>query len=72
MTLGQRITRARAAHRLSQNDLAEALEVSRLTLSKWQTDASVPELDKVLKLCQLFLFLIPVLLGRILERQVHF
>ena len=54
MTLGQRITRARAAHRLSQNDLAEALEVSRQSVSKWETDASVPELDKLIKLCQLF------------------
>lgn len=54
MTLGQRITRARVAQRLSQNDLAEALEVSRQSVSKWETDASVPELDKLVKLCQLF------------------
>lgn len=53
-TLGQQISRLRAAHGLSQEDLASALQVSRQSVSKWETDTSVPELDKLLKLSELF------------------
>ena len=45
MTLGQNIARLRAQKNLSQGDLADALEVSRQSVSKWETDASIPELD---------------------------
>ena len=54
MTLGQNIARLRAQKRLSQGDLAEALGVSRQSISKWETDASVPELEKLVKLSALF------------------
>ncbi len=54
MTLGERIAAQRSAHRLSQSDLAEQLEVSRQSVSKWETDASVPELDKLTKMCEIF------------------
>ncbi len=39
---------------LSQSDLAETLGVSRQSVSKWETNASVPELDKLVKMAQLF------------------
>lgn len=39
---------------MSQGDLAEKLEVSRQSISKWETGASVPELDKLVALCDLF------------------
>lgn len=54
MDLGNRISRLRAAHNLSQGDLAEALGVSRQSVSKWETGASVPDLDKLIKLAKLF------------------
>lgn len=54
MTLGERICQFRTAKNLSQGDLAEALDVSRQSVSKWETDTSVPELDKLVKLCDLF------------------
>lgn len=54
MTLGERIYHFRTEKDLSQLDLAEALEVSRQSVSKWETDASVPDLDKLVKLCDLF------------------
>ena len=40
MTLGQNIARLRAQKNLSQGDLADALEVSRQSVSKWETDAA--------------------------------
>ena len=39
---------------MSQDTLAEKLEVSRQSVSKWETDASVPELEKLIKLAELF------------------
>ena len=54
MTLGERIYRFRTAKNLSQGDLAEVLDVSRQSVSKWETGASVPELDKLVKMSDLF------------------
>lgn len=54
MTLGQRIYTYRTQKQLSQATLAELLEVSRQSVSKWETDASVPELDKLIKMGELF------------------
>ena len=54
MTLGQNIYRLRTERGLSQGDLAEALDVSRQSVSKWETDGSVPELEKLLRLSELF------------------
>ena len=54
MTLGEKIARLRTDRGMSQGALAEALEVSRQSVSKWETDASIPELDKLVKLAKLF------------------
>ena len=54
MSLGSNITRLRQAKGMSQGDLAEALDVSRQSVSKWETDSTIPELDKLLRLSTLF------------------
>ena len=54
MSLGERIYRLRTEKNLSQGDLADALEVSRQSISKWETNGSVPELDKLVKLGEIF------------------
>lgn len=54
MTLAEKILELRTAHDLSQGDLAEQLEVSRQSVSKWETGQSVPDLDKIIKLADLF------------------
>lgn len=54
MNLGENISRLRAARGMSQGDLAEALDVSRQSISKWETGGAVPELDKLMKLSALF------------------
>ena len=54
MTLGEKISSLRGAANMSQGDLAEKLNVSRQSISKWETDASVPELDKLIQLSGLF------------------
>ena len=54
MNLGERLCKLRTQKKLSQGDLADALEVSRQSISKWETNASVPELDKLIKLSKIF------------------
>ncbi len=54
MTLGERIYKLRTGKGMSQGDLADALEVSRQSISKWETNGSVPELDKLIKLSEIF------------------
>lgn len=54
MSLGENIYRLRSEKGMSQSELAEALNVSRQSISKWETDGSVPELDKLLSLSSLF------------------
>lgn len=54
MTLGQRLYEMRKEKGLSQERMAEILGVTRQTVSKWETDQSTPDFDKILPLCQLF------------------
>ena len=54
MTIGRKITHLRIARGLSQEQLAEALDISRQSVSKWEMDQSLPQIDKVLQLADLF------------------
>ena len=54
MTVGEKITALRASARLSQEQLAEKLSVSRQSVSKWEMDQAVPQIDKILQLSELF------------------
>lgn len=54
MDLGNTIYKLRTKNHMSQGDLANALEVSRQSISKWETNSSVPELDKLIKLSEIF------------------
>ena len=63
MTLGQNICRLRTERGLSQGDLADALGVSRQSISKWETDASTPELEKLRRLSELFHISLDALVG---------
>lgn len=54
MQLGENIYKYRTEMGLSQGALADALEVSRQSVSKWENNSSVPELDKLMKMSKLF------------------
>ena len=54
MTLAEKILSLRTARGMSQDDLAEKLEVSRQSVSKWETGQSTPDLDKIIRLADLF------------------
>lgn len=55
MSFGQNIQFLRKMHKgMTQEELAEKMGVSRQTVSKWELDATYPEMDKVVELCKLF------------------
>lgn len=54
MTLADKIMTLRKQRGWSQEDLAAQLDISRQSVSKWESGASVPDLDKILKLSALF------------------
>lgn len=54
MSLGLTIRDLRSQKKMSQNDLAGALAVSRQSVSKWETDSAIPELDKLVSMSELF------------------
>lgn len=62
-TIGQRIAAQRKRLGLSQEMLGEKTGVSRQAISKWESDAAVPEIDKLIALSKLFHVSIGWLLG---------
>ena len=54
MDLGERLLEYRKAKKLSQEDVAEKIGVSRQTVSKWETNQSMPDFDKIVPICELF------------------
>ena len=54
MSLGQNLQFYRKRKNITQEQLAEQLCVSRQTISKWEADASYPEMEKILQLCEMF------------------
>lgn len=54
MSLGEKLLNLRKCAGLSQEEVADKLGVSRQTVSKWETDQTVPELIKAKMLSQLY------------------
>ena len=56
MNLGNNLFRARKKVGLSQETVAEKLGVSRQTISKWETDETVPDIYQAKRLSKLYNF----------------
>lgn len=54
MSLGNNLFHARKKKGLSQEDVAEKLGVSRQTISKWETDETLPDIRQSKKLATLY------------------
>ncbi len=63
MTIGERIADLRKKNGYSQEMLGEKLGVSRQAVSKWESDAALPEIDKLVELAKLFEVTVGFLLG---------
>ncbi len=54
MTLGQKLKALLKDHSMTQEDLAERLEVSRQAVGKWVNDKGIPEVGKLVQISNLF------------------
>lgn len=54
MSFNENLQALRKAKGISQEQLAERLDVSRQAVSKWETDGGYPEMDKIIQLCDIF------------------
>ena len=54
MTFGEKLQKLRQKAGMSQDALAERLDVSRQAVSRWERDETMPETDKVVALADLF------------------
>jgi len=68
MTLGQRIQKGRKEAGLSQEELAEQLGVSRQAVSRWENDNGYPEMEKIIRLSQIYQVSLDYLVGNEQEK----
>ena len=54
MSFRDNLQHLRASRNMTQEQLAMLLGVSRQSVTKWEAEKSYPEMDKLLKLCQIF------------------
>ncbi len=54
MDIGNKLYELRKSKNLSQEELADRLNVTRQTISKWETNQSTPDFDKIVPLCEIY------------------
>lgn len=54
MDIGEKLFELRKGKGLSQEEVAEKLNVTRQTVSKWETNQSTPDFDKIIPICELY------------------
>lgn len=54
MKFGDNLYNLRKANKMSQEKLAEKMNVTRQSVSKWENGESYPEMEKIMKLCRIF------------------
>ena len=54
MNLSEKLKNAREKAGLSQKDVAEALNISRQSVSKWETGKAYPDIDNLIILSELY------------------
>ena len=54
MKFGENLYNLRKAAKMSQEKLAEKMDVTRQSVSKWENGESYPEMEKIMKLCEIF------------------
>ena len=54
MNFASNLQKLRKKENMSQEALAERLDVTRQSVSKWESGASYPEMDKLISICKIF------------------
>ncbi len=67
MKFANKLQQLRKERGMSQENLAEQIEVSRQAISKWESEQSLPEIDKLIKLSNLF----EVSVDELIKDEIH-
>lgn len=54
MSFSEKLQALRKANKMSQEKLADLLDVTRQYVSKWESGQTYPEMDKLLAMCKIF------------------
>ena len=54
MTIGEKITKLRKEQKLTQEQLADILKVSRQSVSKWERNVAYPDTEKLIRISKIF------------------
>ncbi len=54
MSLGNNISFLRKQKKLTQKQFADKVNVTRQTVSRWEADEVIPELDRLVEMCEIF------------------
>ncbi|MBE6115994.1 MAG: helix-turn-helix domain-containing protein [Erysipelotrichaceae bacterium] len=70
-SFGTRLADLRREHNLTQNDIADRLNISAQAVSKWENDLTSPDIDTLLKLSDIFNITVDELLGKKKQEPVY-
>ena len=70
-SFGTRLANLRREHNLTQNDIADRLNISAQAVSKWENDLTSPDLDTLVKLSDIFDISVDDLLGKKKKETVY-
>ena len=71
MTVGERLYELRKKYGYSQEDIADKLEVTRQTVSKWENNMTTPELTKAVMLCKLYSITVEYLMSEVEANNIN-
>ena len=54
MSFNEKLQYLRKENKLSQEQLADMLDVTRQSVSKWESGTTYPEMDKLITMCKIF------------------
>lgn len=69
MTTGEKLALLRKKKGITQEELAELLQVSRQSVSRWEMDVTFPETDKLIKLSRMYECSIDFLLNETIQER---
>ena len=70
-SFGTRLADIRRQHNMTQNDIADRLNISAQAVSKWENDLTSPDIDTLVKLSDIFDITVDELLGKNKKETVY-
>ena len=70
-SFGTRLANLRKEHNLTQNDIADRLNISAQAVSKWENDLTSPDINTIMELADIFNITVDELVGKKKKETVY-